>query len=64
MRRLALAPVATLLAGLALSAEARVLEFRLDAIEPFADGESFGEHGSYVRVRGVAHGAPTTRKTP
>lgn len=35
-----------------------VVEFRLDPIEPFADGASFGEHGAYLRVRGVAHGVP------
>ena len=56
MKRLALAPLIGLVAGLALSAEARVIEFRLDAIEPFAQGAAFGEHGSYVRVRGVARG--------
>jgi hypothetical protein len=56
MRRLALAPLAGLVAGLALSAEARVIEFQLEAIEPFAEGASFGEHGSYVRLRGVARG--------
>jgi hypothetical protein len=56
MKRLAVAPVAGVVAILALSAEARVVEFRLDAIEPFAQGAAFGEHGSYVRVRGVAHG--------
>ena len=54
MKRLALAPLIGLVAGLALSAEARVIEFRLDAIEPFAQGAAFGEHGSYVRVRGGA----------
>lgn len=56
MRYLALAPLVGLAATLALTAEARVVEFELDAIEPFADGASFGDHGSYVRVSGVAHG--------
>ena len=56
MNRMALAPLAGLVASLVLSAQARVIEFDLQAIEPFADGASFGDNGSYVRVRGVARG--------
>src|SRR5712692_535364 len=38
------------------AAQARIIEIRIDAIEPFADGQSFGAAGSYVRIRGVAKG--------
>jgi Alpha/beta hydrolase domain len=32
------------------------LEIGIHAVEPFAEGKSFGETGSYVRIRGVAKG--------
>jgi hypothetical protein len=38
------------------AAQARITEIRIDAIEPFADGQSFGAAGPYVRIRGVAKG--------
>ena len=31
-------------------------EIRIDAVEPFAEGEFFGEAGPYLRIRGVAKG--------
>src|SRR5258707_5457536 len=37
-------------------AAAEVTEIRIDAIEPFADGQAFGEAGPYVRIKGVAKG--------
>jgi hypothetical protein len=33
------------------------VEIRVDTVEPFADGQSFGEAGPYLRVRGVMKGA-------
>ena len=47
--------VAVLLASCA-SAHAEIVELRLDAPEPFAEGKSFGSAGAYVRVKGVAKG--------
>src|SRR5438128_1635177 len=38
------------------TATARITAIRIDAVEPFADGQSFGEAGSYVRIKGVAKG--------
>ncbi|HEX2652814.1 MAG TPA: hypothetical protein VHN11_04100, partial [Xanthobacteraceae bacterium] len=35
---------------------ARVTELRIDAVEPFADGQAFGDIGPYVRIRGIAKG--------
>src|SRR5262249_51856245 len=32
------------------------LEIKITAVEPFAEGQAFGEVGSYQRVRGVAKG--------
>jgi hypothetical protein len=32
------------------------LEIKIDAVEPFAEGRTFGEAGPYLRVRGVARG--------
>jgi hypothetical protein len=43
-------------AGLAGSAQARITEIKIDTIEPFADGQPFGEAGSYERVTGIARG--------
>ena len=37
-------------------AGAELLRLRVDTIEPFAEGASFGEAGSYERVVGVAIG--------
>ena len=31
-------------------------EIRVNAVEPFADGMTFGKAGSYLRIRGVAKG--------
>ncbi|HEV2303001.1 MAG TPA: alpha/beta hydrolase domain-containing protein [Stellaceae bacterium] len=33
------------------------VEIRVDTVEPFAEGEAFGESGPYVKVRGVMKGA-------
>ena len=37
-------------------ARARITEIRIGTIEPFADGQPFGEAGSYERVTGIARG--------
>ena len=44
------------LAVLAGTAQARITEIRVDAVEPFAENAPFGEAGPYVRIRGVARG--------
>jgi hypothetical protein len=33
-----------------------ILEVRIDAVEPFAEGRAFGEAGRYLRIRGTAKG--------
>ena len=33
------------------------VEIRIDTIEPFAEGQSFGEAGAYIGIRGVMKGA-------
>lgn len=33
-----------------------IVEIRVDAVEPFAEGRSFGDAGAYLRIRGVACG--------
>ena len=33
-----------------------ITEFKIDTIEPFADGKAFGPAGSYVRIKGIAKG--------
>jgi hypothetical protein len=38
------------------AAQARITEIRIDAVAPFAEGHSFGEVGSYLRITGVAKG--------
>ncbi len=38
------------------AAQARITEIRIDAVEPFAEGQAFGEVGSYLRITGVAKG--------
>jgi hypothetical protein len=48
--------VAVLIASCA-SARAEIVELRLDAPEPFAEGKSFGSAGAYVGIKGVAKGA-------
>jgi len=50
--------VAVVLAPLiaAGGAAAHVTEIRIDATEPFAEGQAFGEAGPYVRIKGVAKG--------
>ena len=32
------------------------LKIKVDVVEPFAEGRSFGEAGSYLRIKGVARG--------
>jgi hypothetical protein len=44
------------LLALAPAAQARLTEIRVQNIEPFADGATFGEAGVYERVSGVAKG--------
>jgi hypothetical protein len=52
-RSVAAVAFAAVLAG---SAQARITEIKVDTIEPFAEGQPFGEAGSYERVRGIAKG--------
>jgi hypothetical protein len=33
-----------------------IVEIQIDTIEPFADGQTFGEAGSYLRIKGIAKG--------
>src|SRR5215469_8864294 len=33
------------------------IEIQVNAVEPFAEGQTFGEAGPYLRIRGVAKGA-------
>jgi Alpha/beta hydrolase domain len=33
-----------------------IVEIKVDAVEPFAEGRVFGEAGSYLRIKGVARG--------
>ena len=33
-----------------------IVEIKIDTIEPFADGQAFGEAGSYLRITGIAKG--------
>src|ERR1700747_2691328 len=33
-----------------------ITEFKIDTIEPFADGKVFGPAGPYVRIKGIAKG--------
>ncbi len=33
-----------------------IVEIKVDAVEPFAEGQGFGEAGSYLRIKGVAKG--------
>jgi len=42
--------------GLVTTSDARIVEIRIDAVEPFIDGHSFGSVGPYERVKGVAKG--------
>src|SRR3981189_749816 len=37
-------------------AEARITEIKIDTVEPLAEGQPFGEAGSYERLRGTAKG--------
>src|SRR4051812_31202615 len=54
LRQALLAGAATF--AFAANANARITEIRIDAVEPFAEGQSFGPAGAYERVRGVAKG--------
>jgi hypothetical protein len=38
------------------AASARIIEMRIDAVEPFIDGHAFGTVGSYERLKGIAKG--------
>jgi hypothetical protein len=40
----------------ATSAQARLIQLKLGAPEPFVEGRAFGETGAYVRLKGVARG--------
>src|SRR5215510_14997984 len=40
----------------ASSANARLIELKLGAPEPFVEGRIFGETGAYVRIKGIARG--------
>src|SRR5438270_13169317 len=51
---LATAGIVSLIATVA--APARITEIRIDAVEPFAEHQPFGEAGAYERVRGIAKG--------
>jgi len=42
--------------ALVVPAQARITEIRIDTVEPFAEGQPFGEAGSYERVTGSAKG--------
>src|SRR5258705_2605567 len=44
------------LAGLVTTAQARIVEIRIDAVEPFINGHAFGSVGPYERVKGIAKG--------
>jgi hypothetical protein len=33
-----------------------IIEIRADVVEPFADGQAFGNAGSYLRIKGIAKG--------
>jgi len=33
-----------------------IVEIKIDTTEPFADGQAFGEAGSYLRIKGIAKG--------
>ncbi len=43
-------------AGPAGPAQARITEIKIDTVEPFADGQPFGDAGSYERVTGIGQG--------
>jgi len=54
LRQALLAGAATFV--FAAHVDARITEVRIDAVEPFAEGQSFGPAGAYQRLRGVAKG--------
>ena len=33
-----------------------IIEIKIDTMERFADGQAFGEAGSYLRIKGIAKG--------
>src|SRR5260370_21484269 len=33
-----------------------IVEIKIETVEPFADGQAFGNAGSYLRVKGIAKG--------
>jgi hypothetical protein len=52
MTRIQLSAVARHAGRLAVA----IVEMKIDAIEPFAEGQAFGEAGSYLRIKGIAKG--------
>jgi hypothetical protein len=54
--RRALLGAATILSLAVGRAEARIVDLRLDRVEPLADGASLGPAGAYERAIGIAHG--------
>src|SRR5579872_77178 len=40
----------------AVPARAHITEIKVEAVEPFAQGQSFGNTGAYLRIHGVAKG--------
>jgi hypothetical protein len=55
-RKLARTIALTALVFAAATADARVTEINVAAVEPFADGAAFGASGAYERVRGIFRG--------
>ena len=47
---------AALVLGFSAASEARITTISVEKTTPFADGMSFGEAGSYVRMTGIAKG--------
>jgi hypothetical protein len=62
LRQTLLAGVATF--AFAANANAHITEIRIDAVEPFAEGHSFGPAGAYERVRGIANSIRSRRTMP
>lgn len=48
--------IAAMLVGIATAAEARITQIRVETVEPFAGGASFGDTGAYEKVSGVVAG--------
>jgi len=56
MARASFAACGVLLALAGGTAEARITRIEIQAVEPFADGATFGSAGAYERVTGIAYG--------